>query len=60
MVPKDADEGDELNGRKVASLTAGAQTSIPAPMENKRQRKIKQMDWRVFSLDVFELQNKVR
>ena len=27
---------------------------------NKRQRRIKEMDWRSFSLDVFELQNMVR
>ena len=59
VVPKDADEGDELNARKVASLTPNT-TAIPPPLENKRQKRIKEMNWRSFSLDVFELQNKVR
>lgn len=59
VVPKNADDGEELNARKIASLTPSTAT-IPPPLANKRQKRIKEMDWKVFSLDVFELQNKVR
>ena len=59
VVPKNMDDGDELGGKNLQTYAPGT-TSVPPMQLNKRQRRIKEMDWRSFSLDVFELQNKVR